>query len=409
MADRFPLARIPDAVRGIAGRLQGAGHEAWFVGGAIRDVLLELETGRAPRRSGDFDIATSARPEEVQALFRRTVPVGIEHGTIAVLDEEGRTHEVTTFRRDVKTDGRHAEVEFGVSLEDDLARRDFTINAVAVHPESGDLRDPFGGRTDLAARVVRAVGDAAARMREDRLRVLRALRFATALDFTIDPGTWEAVHGSAQELSGLSRERVRDEWLKTLATGRPSVAVGLWRRAGVLGEVWPELAALPADADAGFDLVEGGDPVLVTAAMLYGAGQGPAGAAAAAQRLRFSNKDAERVRRTVAALGVPLPDARDGRAVRRWLAANPAAADDVLGIVPKAIREPLAAAVRAERASGAPLTLADLAVTGADLMAAGIAAGPGLGATLRRLLEAALDDPACNTREALLALAREPR
>jgi tRNA nucleotidyltransferase (CCA-adding enzyme) len=409
VVDRFPLARIPDTVRGIAGRLHGAGHDVWFVGGAVRDVLLELETGRAPRRTGDFDIATSARPEQVQALFRRTVPVGIEHGTIAVLDEEGRTHEVTTFRRDVKTDGRHAEVEFGVSLEDDLARRDFTINAVAVHPESGDLRDPFGGRADLAARVVRAVGDAAARMREDRLRVLRALRFATALEFTIDPGTWEAVRGSAQELSGLSRERVRDEWLKTLATGQPSVAVGLWRRASVLGEVWPELAAVPADADAGFDLVAGGDPVLVTAAMLHGAAQSPAAAAAAVQRLRFSNKDIERVRKAVAALGAPLPDATDGRAVRRWLAAHAAEADDVLGIVTPAVREPLAAALRAVRASGAPLALADLAVTGADLMAAGVPAGPGLGATLRRLLEAALDDPACNTREALLALAREPR
>lgn len=405
----FPLERIPRAVADIARRLHAAGFEAWYVGGAIRDVLLAAHGGKGPRPTGDFDIATSARPADVQSLFRRTVPVGIEHGTVAVLDEDGRAHEVTTFRRDVRTDGRHAVVEFGVSLEEDLARRDFTINAIAVHPETGEVVDPFGGRADLAAGVVRAVGDAEARVREDRLRVLRALRFAAALEFTVEPATWAAVTGSAGELSHLSRERVRDEWLKTLVTGRPSVGVGLWRRAGVLGAVWPELADLPPSADAELDGIEGGDPVLVTAGALYRAGAGADAAAASALRLRFSNRDIERVRRAVGALGSPLPEAAQGRAVRRWLAAHAAEADDVLAILAPARRAALSAAVAAVRSSGAPLRLADLAVTGEDLMTAGIPAGPGLGATLRRLLEAVLDDPSRNTREALLALAREPR
>jgi len=409
VADRFPLARIPEPVGRIARRLQEAGHEAWYVGGAVRDVLLEDRTGRAPKRAGDFDIATSARPEEVQSLFRRTVPVGIEHGTVAVLDDAGLPHEVTTFRRDVRTDGRHAVVEFGVALDDDLARRDFTINAIAVHPDSGAMRDPYGGEADLAAGLLRAVGDAATRLLEDRLRVLRALRFATALEFAIEPATWEAVRDSAGELAHLSRERVRDEWLKTLATGRASVAVGLWRKAGVLGEVWPELGSLPPGSDASLDEVDGTDPVLVTAAAFVAAGAEISKVAAAVQRLRFSNRDADRVRRAVAGRQAPLPDAGDPAAVRRWLAAHRQEADDVLAIMAPKLREALGRAIQAVRDARAPLGLGDLAVTGEDLIAAGIPAGPGLGATLRRLLEAVLEDPSRNTRDALLAMAKEPR
>ena len=124
---------------GILRRLEDAGHETWCVGGAIRDALLG-----DPQQ--DMDLATSARPEEVQRLFRRTIAVGVEHGTVGVFDEHGVLHEVTTFRRDVTTDGRHAEVEFGSSLDDDLARRDLTINAIAYHPLRRTWRDPFGGR-----------------------------------------------------------------------------------------------------------------------------------------------------------------------------------------------------------------------------------------------------------------------
>src|SRR5512140_3523655 len=168
----FPLEAVPPEVIEIASTPRAAGHEAWFVGGGVRDALL-LQRGRARAKPGDADIATSATPDQVRGLFRRTVPVGVEHGTVAVLDRHGVSHEVTTFRRDVKTDGRHAEVEFGVSLQEDLARRDVTINAIAVHPETGELVDPFNGRADLDAGLIRAVGDAAARFREDRLRVLR--------------------------------------------------------------------------------------------------------------------------------------------------------------------------------------------------------------------------------------------
>ena len=172
---------IPAEVLEIARTLEAAGYEAWCVGGALRDHLLGDP-------HSDIDFATSARPEDVRRLFRRTAAVGIKYGTVGVLDRNRVLHEVTTFRRDVTTDGRHAVVEYGVSLEEDLARRDFTINAIAYHPLRGEWRDPFGGADDLDRRVVRAVGDPAERFREDYLRILRAVRFAARFGFAVDSG-----------------------------------------------------------------------------------------------------------------------------------------------------------------------------------------------------------------------------
>ena len=147
----FPASLpIPPEVLKIAKKLEDAGFETWCVGGAIRDNLLGLE-------NRDFDLTTAAPPPEVQKLFKRTVPVGIAHGTVAVLDATNQPHEVTTFRKDIETDGRHAVVEFGVSLMDDLARRDFTINAIAYHPIRHEWRDPFQGEQDLGKNEVESV------------------------------------------------------------------------------------------------------------------------------------------------------------------------------------------------------------------------------------------------------------
>src|SRR5689334_10137731 len=230
----------PTTVLEIAERLESEGFEAWCVGGAIRDALLG-ETHL------DWDLATSATPDEVRRVFgaRRTIPVGIEFGTVGVLDRLGAMHEVTTFRRDVQTDGRHAVVEFGASLDDDLARRDFTINAIAYSPTTHDLRDPFGGRADLQRRVVRAVGVAAERMREDRLRALRALRFAARFGFRIEDETWRAIVDSASYLGRLSPERVKQELEKTMQqVERPSTALSLWRESGAFATVVPSLAGV---------------------------------------------------------------------------------------------------------------------------------------------------------------------
>ncbi|HYD52291.1 MAG TPA: CCA tRNA nucleotidyltransferase, partial [Gemmatimonadaceae bacterium] len=235
-----PTIDAPDVVVEIAERLEREGFEAWCVGGAVRDALLG-------HRHLDWDLATSATPEQVRAVFgpRRTIPVGEAFGTVGVLDRDRRMHEVTTFRRDVRTDGRHAEVEFGVSLDDDLARRDFTINAIAFHPLRHVLHDPLGGRRDLEGRLVRAVGEPAARMREDRLRALRAIRFAGRLGFDIEPATWTAIVESAPHLGRLSAERVKQEIEKTLEqVQRPSEAFRRWRDAGAFATLVPALAAI---------------------------------------------------------------------------------------------------------------------------------------------------------------------
>ncbi|HRP08292.1 MAG TPA: polynucleotide adenylyltransferase, partial [Gemmatimonadales bacterium] len=204
---------IPASVLEIVDRLEAEGHETWCVGGAIRDALLGDP-------HSDVDLATAALPAVVRRIFRRTVPIGIEHGTVGVLDSDGVLHEVTTFRRDVRTDGRHAEVEFGASLDDDLARRDFTINAIAWHPRRREWCDPFGGIDDIRAGLVRAVGVAEQRFREDRLRIIRAIRFATRLGFAIEPETWAAARRLASDTGELSAERVRDEWWKSVDRAR---------------------------------------------------------------------------------------------------------------------------------------------------------------------------------------------
>src|SRR5213594_1127206 len=173
---------IPEEVLRIAKKLEDAGYETWCVGGAIRDNLLGLE-------NHDFDLTTAAPPDEVRRLFKRTVLLGIEHGTVAVLNQRGMPHEVTTYRKDIKTDGRHAVVEFGVSLMVDLARRDFTINAIAYHPIRHEWRDPFHGADDLERRLIRSVGDANWRFQEDYLRILRALRFSARFEFRIHSRT----------------------------------------------------------------------------------------------------------------------------------------------------------------------------------------------------------------------------
>ena len=386
---------IPDEVIALARRLEDAGHEAWCVGGAVRDSLLGGE-------QKDFDLATSATPEQVQRLFKRTVAVGVKYGTVGVFDGERVLHEVTTFRHDVRTDGRHAEVAFGVSLDEDLARRDFTVNAIAYHPLRAEWKDPFGGAEDLGRRRLRAVGDPAARFCEDYLRVLRALRFAARLDFIIDPPTWEAACAASSGLAQLSAERVRDEWVKGLATTRSiRRLISLWRKSGAAAVWLPQLRS-EEDLDAwkGDDAPARRDPVVLTALCCHDP-------VAVLARLRVSNSDLARAAALVA--GPPEPAGSAARDVRRWLAAVDAAADDLAELwkLRHALPFPWAAEVTGIRGAGAPLRRNDLAVTGQDLIAAGIPAGPAVGQVLERLLALVVDEPTLNVREALLERAKE--
>ena len=384
---------VPEEVLDIVRVLERSGFEAWCVGGAVRDALLGDP-------NMDYDIATSARPEEVLRIFPRTVPVGLRFGTVGVLDRHRRLHEVTTFRRDIETDGRHAVVQYGVSLEDDLARRDFTINALAYHPLREEWRDPFHGEEDLHRRVVRAVGDPAQRFREDYLRILRGLRFSARLGFAIDPATWDAARAASAGLSQLSAERVRDEWFKSLRTAREvNALVEMWRDSGVAAAWMPELEAASGAPVPAIDRAER-DPVLLTCLLTTDP-------VAVLRRLKASNQEIGRA----VALGdaAPPPNRSDEETVRRWLSRAGAAADDHTTLARWRTGQlphwaPVVAHVRQR---GDALTRDALAISGVDLRAMGVEPGPKMGLVLDRLLDRVLADPSINSRERLLALARD--
>ena len=421
------------SVLDIARRLEAAGFEAWCVGGAIRDELL----GGHPL---DWDIATQAKPGDVQEIFGRkhTIPVGIEFGTVCVLDRQGVGHEITTFRRDVKTDGRHAVVEFGASLDDDLARRDFTINAIAYRPKTGELRDPFGGREDIARRVVRAVGVAEDRMREDRLRALRAIRFAARYDFGIEASTLAAVRSSAEHLTRLSAERVQQELVKTMQqVARPGTALRIWRDTGALRVLVPALASIDEVALATLDHLgrdgAGGRKVALRtsnrlAALFLDTGESATRRAMTA--LRCSKNEiswAAALVRTWNDVGDQMASelmtgTPTDEAVRRWLArigrlgtrgffrvAN--ARWGAMRAAGMPAPEPVAVRRLYRRANAnrfsAAIELGDLAIGGDELRAAGIPPGPLYAKILTGLLERVLVDPARNTPTQLLSDARE--
>ncbi|MBI1809268.1 MAG: CCA tRNA nucleotidyltransferase [Gemmatimonadetes bacterium] len=429
----------PTAVREIVSRLERAGYEAWCVGGAVRDALLG-------HPHLDWDLATSATPTQVMREFKRTVPIGVEFGTVGVLDEHNVMHEVTTFRHDVQTDGRHAVVQFGASLEEDLARRDFTMNAIAYHPKSEELRDPFEGQLDLKRGIVRAVGDPDARMREDRLRALRAIRFAARFGFNIEPATWAAIRASAPHLGRLSPERVKQELEKTMEqVEKPSIALEWWRETGALATLIPTLATAPEERFAALDFlprpVEGHEAeqtaaVLARLAMLF-FGEGERQALHTAKALKFSNADSAWIAHLAGAfadLGAAMDAAvvtgePDGATLRRWVArigrtrvgayfalwtalwgARTATANSTAEDAEDAeeVQRVLRIGAEAERvAYRDPIEIADLAVDGEDLRRAGVPAGPMMGEALKMLLDQVLDDPALNEREALMNIAQQ--
>jgi tRNA nucleotidyltransferase/poly(A) polymerase len=225
------------AATDIARRLQQAGHTAYFAGGCVRDELLGLDPH-------DYDLATSAKPAEVQKLFPRTQAVGAHFGVILVM-EHGRAFEVATFRSDHEyLDGRRPEMVTFSTPEEDAARRDFTINGMFHDPVADRFIDFVGGRDDLRTRTLRAIGDPAARFREDKLRLLRAVRFAARFGYDIDPATWEALRTRAADIHAVSAERIREELVRILAHPNRLHGFDLLDRSGLLREVLPEIEAL---------------------------------------------------------------------------------------------------------------------------------------------------------------------
>jgi tRNA nucleotidyltransferase (CCA-adding enzyme) len=462
VARQIPEDAIPGDVVGLCRRLQEAGHPTFVVGGAVRDVLLGREG-----RGADFDVATAARPEDVRAIFgrSRTLPIGIKHGTVTVVLGGGETRrqvEVTTFRGEgAYADGRRPEsVRFLQSIEEDLARRDFTVNALAWDPVARTLVDPHGGLADLEARVIRAVGDPAARFGEDGLRCMRAVRFAATLEMALDPATQAAIPGALATFRKVSAERVRDELTKLLLAGRPSLGLELMRETGLLGEVIPELLEGVGLAQNRFHRHDVWRHTLVTvdaveprlalrlAALLHDVGKPRTAEAreeapgenrffhhesvgarltdAILRRLRFSNAERELVTHLVAQHMYYYTGDWTPQAVRRFLRrVGPEHVDEVFalraadiagfgrGDDPEHEIAPLRARVEEELRAAAALRVSDLAIGGADVMQAlALSPGPKVGQVLARLLERVLDEPSLNTHEQLLALlpevAREP-
>src|SRR6478735_686174 len=234
---------VPASVRELCQRLKEAGHRSWIVGGCVRDELLRQGQNGGVDVRGDWDIATSALPEQVTKLFRRVIPTGIQHGTVTVLMGKGDQYEVTTLRGETTyTDGRRPDAVYFVDdINDDLARRDFTINAIAYDVLEDRLIDPFGGAADLARRTLRAVGVASERFAEDGLRVLRGARFAASLELEIEAETARAIEPSLASYRKVSAERIRDEWLKTMKARRPSRAFEIMKDHGILRISAPEM------------------------------------------------------------------------------------------------------------------------------------------------------------------------
>lgn len=228
---------IEKGAREIVTRLQEAGHTAYYAGGCVRDQLRGVEPA-------DYDIATAARPEEVQALFSHTVAVGAQFGVICIL-LRGNEYQVATFRSDgAYIDGRHPVSVTYSSPQLDAERRDFTINGMFYDPVAGHLIDFVGGRLDLEAKRLRAIGDPAARFREDRLRMLRAVRFAVTLDLEVDPDTWDAVKNHASEIHAVSAERIREELVKIFLSPARLRGFDLLDESGLMAAVLPEIESL---------------------------------------------------------------------------------------------------------------------------------------------------------------------
>ena len=432
--------RLDAGAAALLARLHGAGYAAYAVGGCVRDSLL----GRTPQ---DWDLCTSARPEQVLALFGegQCIPTGLQHGTVTI-KYGGQLYETTTFRTEgAYTDGRHPdEIHFVPDVRQDLARRDFTINAMAYNDAEG-LIDPFGGQQDLQQGILRAVGDPATRFEEDALRILRLYRFAARFGFAIDPPTGQAARALCAHLDCVSVERIEEELSKLLAAPAPAAYLD----EKILKVIIPELSA-PAlqAAKPVVDACPAGTEDLPVrwAALLMSLGED--GTRKALKRLRCSNTCIEQTAVLVrevhpgafssdtnrgipspallpAAAGSHPPDGPQGNS-RTGLGQAPAVPDTVIRIRKLLGRydlhtvqrlAALGAAMEPERAAdfaaqaelaaqldadGVCCRVSQLAVNGRDLMAAGIPAGPGLRRTLEALLDAVVRGQLLNERQCLL-------
>lgn len=382
---RIPM---PPQVERIIERLRQEGFEAYAVGGCVRDTLL----GREP---GDWDITTSALPQEVKQLFRRTIDTGIQHGTVTVLmDRQG--YEVTTYRIDGEyEDGRHPrEVAFTSELLEDLKRRDFTINAMAYSHETG-IVDAFDGIGDLKQKIIRCVGEARERFEEDALRILRAIRFSAQLDFAIEEQTYHAIARIAPNIARVSKERIQVELTKLLCSVHPEKIRQVYET-GISRYISPEFAALPWQEFEGMPGLSAekyarwADFLRLTA---------PESAVRTLKDLKLDNDTINKVQTLVAWAGKEIP--AEEPAVRRAMSGMLPEVWDVL-VELNSYGDEIRRLTEKIRARGDCLDLKHLAVGGQDLITAGVSPGKEMGQILKRLLALVLEEPEKNKKEVLL-------
>jgi len=441
-----PQIKVPADVERVVGKLAAAGYEAYVVGGCVRDALRGVDPH-------DWDVTTNATPDAIQKVFRRALYLN-HFGTVVVREGDHEV-EVTTYRIEADyADHRHpTSVAFTDSLHEDLSRRDFTMNAMAWRPATGEkpgeLVDPFGGQKDLEAGVVRAVGEPRERFQEDALRMLRAVRFATLLDFTIDPRTEDAIRVSAPLAKTLSGERIQQEMVKILGAPRPSAAFRKMSDLGLLAVIFPELEiakTIPQDKAVAQDVFEHSiatcdatppdDLVLRLAGLLHDIGKpatfadghfhqhefvGEAKAREILRRWRFDKETIAQVTHLIRNHMFWYQTEWTGSAVRRFVrkvglenipALFALRRADNIGSGARSPRmyalEALWERVQEEIRTASAFSLRDLAIDGKDVMQAlGIPQGPEVGRILSELFELVTDDPTLNTRERLLELTRE--
>ena len=417
----------------------------YLVGGAVRDIVR----GKPAK---DWDLATNATPEEVQGMFRRVIPTGIKHGTVTIV-YKGLSIETTTFRTEASySDGRRPDrISFANSIEEDLSRRDFTMNALALELPSLRLVDPYKGQEDIRNRIIRCVGNAEERFAEDGLRPLRALRFATQLQFTLDSPTLEAIPSALPITAKVAMERVRDELDKILGSEKPSIAFRLMEKTGMLDLLFPELQNCRGVDQKGFHQFDVLDHLLRScdaapkekkhvrlAALFHDIGKPVVRAKddlgiwtfyhhedvsekiarSIMVRFKYPNTTIDQVCHLIAVHMFHYDDCWTDSAVRRFIVkVGETALEDLLDLrradtwgttgrePPPDLNQTLQERIKLVLAKDRALSIKDLALNGEDLAQLGIPRGPLMGRILKELLEAVLDDPEQNTKETLSSIA----
>lgn len=417
----IPMIKVPQVYIDFSRYFTAAGYSLYLVGGAVRDMLLE-------KNPLDYDFATDASPDAIMQLFTKVIPTGIEHGTVTVL-YKGIPIEVTTFRIDGDySDSRHPDqVQFASSIAEDLSRRDFTINAISVKMPQCELLDLYNGQTDLQQQCIRAIGNPFARLSEDPLRVLRGIRFSCVLGFSVDSATLEAMKSVASLVSGVAKERIREEWIKLLKGRHLNAGMHIIPAIGIQNLFFPaplsDMSLIRSNECSLTQGVQAYTPQTETWIWRYSvfslAFRKPNTANNAINKLfteflhfaRYTKREIHSISELIRAIQLPLPDT-SSQSTREYLFklqsnsyADILQARKVLGL--SFPDEELLEVIEREQMQGVILQTSELAVNGNDI-AATCQRPPGawLGVVMQQLTLAVARDPSLNTKEKLQELAK---